>query len=119
VLLGGLGSRLAEDALGFGLLGHAANMLILAMAGSPVGKVAPLMPGIPGQLSAANAAGAVDPLPQALILTAIVIGFGLTAYLSVLLYRLFLDYRSTRISDVYASEAAEREAEDAQEEAHA
>lgn len=104
---------------GFGLLGHAANMLILAMAGSPVGKVAPLMPGMPGHLSATDPAGVVDPLPQALILTAIVIGFGLTAYLSVLLYRLFLDYRSTRISDVYASEAAQRALDDAREDVDA
>jgi multicomponent Na+:H+ antiporter subunit C len=33
----------------------------------------------------------VDPLPQALILTAIVIGFSVAAYLTVLLYRIYVD----------------------------
>jgi multicomponent Na+:H+ antiporter subunit C len=31
----------------------------------------------------------VDPLPQALVLTAIVISFGMTAFMLVLLYRLY------------------------------
>jgi multicomponent Na+:H+ antiporter subunit C len=119
-LLFGCGTYLVQQnsfvkvIFGFGLLGHAANMLILSMAGAPGAKGAPLMPGTPGQASLADAAGMVDPLPQALILTAIVIGFGLTAYLSVLLYRLFLDYRSTRITDVYAGESAQRDLDDAQ-----
>jgi multicomponent Na+:H+ antiporter subunit C len=91
---------------GFGLLGHAANMLILAMAGSPLGKDAPIV-----AAGVVDASKYVDPLPQALILTAIVIGFGLTAYLSVLLYRLFLDYRSTQVEDIYQSETAQRRAE--------
>lgn len=91
---------------GFGLLGHGANLLILAMAGPSQGKLAPIV--VAGGMDAANY---VDPLPQALILTAIVIGFGLTAYLSVLLYRLFLDYRSTQVEDIYEGEAAQRRAE--------
>jgi multicomponent Na+:H+ antiporter subunit C len=90
---------------GFGLLGHAANLLILVMAGPAQGKIAPIAGGASGEPM-------VDPLPQALILTAIVIGFGLTAYLSVLLYRLFLDYRSTQVEAIYESEAAQRRAEE-------
>ena len=43
----------------------------------------------------------VDPIPQALILTAIVIGFGVTVYLVVLLYRIFLNSDSTDQKDVY------------------
>jgi multicomponent Na+:H+ antiporter subunit C len=89
---------------GFGLLGHAANLLILVMAGPAQGKIAPIV--------GSGAEPMVDPLPQALILTAIVIGFGLTAYLSVLLYRLFLDYRSTEVEAIYESEAAQRRAEE-------
>jgi multicomponent Na+:H+ antiporter subunit C len=91
---------------GFSLLGHAANMLILAMAGSALGKSAPIVDAGPMDSSVY-----VDPLPQALILTAIVIGFGLTAYLSVLLYRLFLDYRSTQVEDIYEGELAQRRVE--------
>ena len=46
----------------------------------------------------------VDPLPQALVLTAIVIGFGLTAYLVMLLYRLFLDQQTTNAAELYTEE---------------
>ena len=72
---------------GFILLSNAANLFLLAMSGSPFGKQAPVVldEAVGGSLPP------VDPLPQALILTAIVIGFGLTAYLILLLYRLFLD----------------------------
>lgn len=72
---------------GFIILSNAANLLVLAMSGEPDGRGAPLVMEGGGRL--------VDPLPQALILTAIVIGFGLIAYLVVLLYRLFLDHRTT------------------------
>lgn len=92
---------------GFGLLSHAANMLILLMAGPAEGLQAPIVPGTPGQPGPADLAAFADPLPQALILTAIVIGFALTAYLCMLLYRLFLDYNTTRVDRVYEAEARE------------
>ena len=54
----------------------------------------------------------VDPLPQALILTAIVISFGVTAYLVMLLYRIFLDYQTTNSGELYKDEkGTERETE--------
>jgi multicomponent Na+:H+ antiporter subunit C len=79
---------------GFVILSHGANLLVLAMSGSPEGRSAPVVvePGTP----------MVDPLPQALILTAIVIGFGVSAYLIMLLYRLFLDQRTTNTADLYS-----------------
>jgi len=78
---------------GFIILSNAANLFILAMSGRPEGRLAPVV---------ANAAEPhVDPLPQALILTAIVIGFGVTAYLVVLLYRLFLDHNTTSTGELY------------------
>ena len=43
----------------------------------------------------------VDPLPQALILTAIVIGFGVVAYLVLLLYRTFLDQHTANAHDLF------------------
>ena len=60
--------------VGFILLGHAAN-LVLISAGGTDHRAAPLTgPGLdPGQ--------AADPLPQAFVLTAIVITFGVTVYL--------------------------------------
>ena len=79
---------------GFVVLSNAANLLVLGMSGSPDGKQPPVLLG--------SAAPLVDPLPQALILTAIVIGFGLTAYLVLLLYRLFLDQKTTNAAELYA-----------------
>jgi multicomponent Na+:H+ antiporter subunit C len=60
------------------LLSHGAHLLLLTMAGLQEGA-APIL-----SLQADNYA---DPLPQALILTAIVISFGVTSFLLVLAYR--------------------------------
>ena len=79
---------------GFLLLTNAANLFVLSMSGAPDGKAAPIV--LP------DAAGTmVDPLPQALILTAIVIGFGVAAYLIVLLYRIFLDHETVDAEELY------------------
>lgn len=61
--------------LGIAVLSQAVNLLILTSAGLKTGAVA----FVPGG-STALAADAADPLPQALILTAIVISFGLLAF---------------------------------------
>ncbi|MBX3731290.1 MAG: NADH-quinone oxidoreductase subunit K [Verrucomicrobiae bacterium] len=78
---------------GFLILSNAANLFVLCTSGEPGNRLAPILDGRPGPR--------VDPLPQALILTAIVIGFGVTAYLVVLLYRLFLDHGTTNAADLY------------------
>jgi multicomponent Na+:H+ antiporter subunit C len=78
---------------GFVILSNAANLLVLALSGSPAGKAPPIVTDPPVTV--------VDPLPQALILTAIVIGFGMTAYLVLLLYRIFLDHRTTSLAELY------------------
>lgn len=79
-----LGRELKGIAMGLFLLTHAANLGILAMSGQPVrmteNHAASLGPPILGQ-----AVEPVDPLPQALILTAIVISFAVTAFLLTLL----------------------------------
>lgn len=60
--------------VGFVLLGHAANLILIA-AGGTDRRAAPLIvDGVP-------APDAADPLPQAFVLTAIVITFGVTIYL--------------------------------------
>ena len=64
------------------LLSNAVN-LILFVAGRTLRAAPPI---VPDGLTA-PAAAVANPLPQALILTAIVIGFGLTAFALVLLYR--------------------------------
>ncbi len=75
-----LDRSLTRVLLGFLLLGNATNVLLLA-AGGPAG-LAPI-------LGYAEAAEMSDPLPQALILTAIVISFGLLAFALVLVYRAY------------------------------
>jgi multicomponent Na+:H+ antiporter subunit C len=67
--------------IGISLLGHAANLLIFTIAG--------LIRAKPPLISSALTSGAAvaDPMPQALILTAIVIGFAVQAFAVVLIQR--------------------------------
>lgn len=75
-----LSKSLLRIIIGTGLLSHGAHLLILTMGGLKKGA-APLL----GE----NAEAYTDPIPQALILTAIVISFGVTAFFLVLAYRAY------------------------------
>lgn len=83
------GRELKSIAMGVFLLGHAANLSIIAMSRTPVRHEPQLLKGAPILTSAFDAAhpmnSIVDPLPQALILTAIVIGFAVMAFMLSLL----------------------------------
>ncbi|OWY58859.1 sodium:proton antiporter, partial [cyanobacterium TDX16] len=70
--------RLSRLIIGLGLFSHGANLLLLLSGGHR--GVAPFIGSTEGREVA-------DPLPQALALTAIVISFGLTAFLLALAYR--------------------------------
>ena len=70
--------------IGLGLLSHGANLLIFTAGGLRKGG-APIL----GEGETAFAAIPADPLPQALILTAIVIGFAVTAFALVLFLRTY------------------------------
>ncbi len=70
--------------IGLGLLGHAVNLLVF-LAGRLTAGVPPVVPLGESALSAPYA----DPIPQALILTAIVIGFGVQAFAVVLIKRTY------------------------------
>ena len=72
--------ELKSVAMGVFLLGHVANLAILMMSRSPFGKRPPVL-GESGYQTFREA----DPLPQALVLTAIVIGLSLQAFLLTLL----------------------------------
>jgi multicomponent Na+:H+ antiporter subunit C len=70
---------LTRIVIGLALMGHGANLLLLMGGG---------MPGPPPLIGPDGPpAGAADPLPQALALTAIVITFGIMAFLLALAYR--------------------------------
>lgn len=70
--------------IGLLLLSQACNLLILTAAGLTRGN-----PPIIKEENIVAAASYADPLPQALILTAIVIGFGVVAFALVLLHRVY------------------------------
>ncbi|NML76852.1 Na+/H+ antiporter subunit C [Rhizobium sp. S-51] len=72
--------------LGVALLGNAVNLLLFT-AGRLTREVPPIIPKGADTL----AAGAANPLPQALILTAIVISFSFFCFLLVLTYRAYQD----------------------------
>lgn len=76
------------------LLSNAVNLLILTVGGVTRGA-----PPIITQGATELAAPYANPLPQALVLTAIVIGFGLIAFALVLVYR---TYATTGTIDVDA-----------------
>lgn len=75
-----LSRSLLRIIIGTGLLSHGVHLLILTMGGVKGGSV-PLL----GE----KASSYTDPLPQALILTAIVISFGVTSFFLVLAYRAY------------------------------
>jgi len=78
--------------IGLGLLGHAANLLIFT-----VGRLVRGRPPLVATGATQPVAPFADPLPQALILTAIVIGFGVQAFALVLIKRA---YQATGTDDL-------------------
>lgn len=82
---------LTRIVIGLVLLGHGANVLLLMVGG---------LPGAPPLSGPRGApADAADPLPQALVLTAIVISFGVVAFLLTLAYRSWLLTRDDEAED--------------------
>ena len=84
---------------GLAVMGHGANLL-LQLAGGRAGA-----PPVVGDESSTRIVGQdggggfVDPLPHALALTAIVISFGVTAYLLAMAYRSWVLHRSDQVED--------------------
>ena len=70
-----LRARTFPVVLGLTFLSYAVNLFLFAMGRLSVGQP---------PVIAAQAAGYADPVPQALVLTAIVIGFAMTAFVIVL-----------------------------------
>jgi multicomponent Na+:H+ antiporter subunit C len=83
---------LAQVVIGLALLTNGTNLLIFVAAGLVRGE-----PPLIGQGEDVLVAGTADPLPQAMILTAIVIGFALQAFAMALAYRV---YRSVGSDDI-------------------
>ena len=80
------------------IIDYAVNML-LVLVGYRTDGTAPILPA--GELSAERfAASAVDPLPQAMVLTSIVIGLGLTALMVAMAIRLYEKYGTFDMSKI-------------------
>ena len=82
---------LTRVVLGLLLVGHAANLLLL-MSGGRAGEPPLLGTGADPQDFA-------DPLPQAMVLTAVVITFGTSSFLLALAFRSWMQSRADEVQD--------------------
>ena len=87
--------RLAQLIIGLGLLSNGTNLLIFT-AGGLTRAHPPLVSGTEETLVPPYA----DPVPQALVLTAIVIGFGLLAFSLVMAHRVHSIVGTDDVDDV-------------------
>ena len=87
--------RLAQLIIGLGLLSNGTNLLIFAVGGLTRARP-PVVPEGAGRLVAPYA----DPVPQALVLTAIVIGFGVLAFSLVLAHRVHTTVGTDEVDEV-------------------
>jgi multicomponent Na+:H+ antiporter subunit C len=85
--------------LGLVLLSHGANLLIFTVGGLTPGRPPVVSPG-----ATAPTAPWADPLPQALILTAIVIGFAVLAFSLALFHRGYQTFGSDDPDDLKVSD---------------
>lgn len=89
--------------LGMTFLSYAVNVFLFAMGRLAINRPPIISP---------QASDYTDPLPQALVLTAIVISFGMTALIVVLALRGFLESGSDRVDlDTNEADAGARRAE--------
>lgn len=101
-----LRARSFDLVLGLTLLSYATNLLIFSSGRLVAGKPPVLVDGTPATL-----AHHADPLPQALVLTAIVISFAMTAVTIVLAMRGRADADNDHVDGEDASRVIEREAQ--------
>ena len=97
-----LRARTFDVILGLTLLSYAVNLLIFSMGRLVVGKPPILRDGL-----APTLANHADPLPQALVLTAIVIAFAMTAVLLVVAIRSRSDSRSDHVDGIEPRDGGE------------
>ncbi len=92
-------TNLIRILLGIALLGNAANLTIFT-AGRLTREVPPIIP----EGALAPLGQTANPLPQALILTAIVISFALFAFILVLVYRAYQELGSENVDHMREAE---------------
>jgi len=87
--------RLAQLIIGLGLLSNGTNLLIFTAGGLTRGR-----PPVVAEGATRLMPPFADPVPQALVLTAIVIGFGLLAFSLVLAHRVHDTVGTDDVDDV-------------------
>ncbi|UTR14337.1 Na(+)/H(+) antiporter subunit C [Salipaludibacillus sp. LMS25] len=90
-----LSKSLLRVIIGVVVISHGAHLLLLTLSGLQQGA-----PPLLGEEASAYS----DPLPQALILTAIVIGFGITAFMLVLAYRTYKEHKTDNFDELRGTE---------------
>ncbi|HII00629.1 TPA: cation:proton antiporter [Methanosarcinaceae archaeon] len=106
--------------IGFGIVSHAINLYIVASGVFSDGTLVPILEhhqavhgldqglivadnlatGVIGPITANPYTEFVDPLVQALVLTAIVIGLATTAFILTLAYRIYEEYGTTDVQEL-------------------
>lgn len=84
--------------IGIIFLSNATNLLVFLSAGLVAGKPAFI------DHSGTASSGLSDPLPQALVLTAVVIGLGIVVYLLAVKYRLFSETQTDDLDQLKPTE---------------
>lgn len=90
---------LAKLIIGLVLLGHASNMAIFTL-----GRLSKGNPPFIAEGGTEVTGAYADPVPQALILTAIVIGFGIQAFAIVLIKRVYQETGSDDLDDLQTAD---------------
>jgi len=89
--------NIVKKVIGMAIMDYAVNLFIV-LVGYRRGGVAPIL--LKGMDRAKFAAQSVDPLPQALVLTSIVIGLGVLALMVALCIRLYERYGTFDMSEI-------------------
>ena len=100
-----LSKQLVRMLLGIAILGNAVNLMIFT-AGRLTREVPPLIP----EDAYTPAITTANPLPQALVLTAIVISFSFFAYLLVLTFRVYQELGTDDANEMRVAEPADEQA---------
>lgn len=94
--------RLAQLIVGLGLVTNATNLLVFTVAGLSRGGAPVVSSGATELPEVAS-----DPTPQALVLTAIVIGFGVLAFFIALAYRAYREMGSDDLESMISTDLLE------------
>lgn len=92
--------NLIRIVIGFGLLSNAVNLLMIACGGFSLENAAPFVS------DPARITGLMDPIPPDIVLTAIVISFGVGALFLTVCYVVYRDFRTDNPEELPADPSA-------------